>query len=89
MNVYYIREFWFDDFYNGSGNVQRAFITWTGFNQQKDKNDGAIERLWAPARILTRTTRLLGVLPHDHTLDQSPFGGNPQLTYSQAYPQKD
>ena len=25
MNIYYIREFWFDDFYEGNGNVQRAF----------------------------------------------------------------
>ena len=24
MNIYYIREFWFDDFYDGSGDVQRA-----------------------------------------------------------------
>jgi len=24
MNIYYIREFWFDDFYDGSGAVQRG-----------------------------------------------------------------
>ena len=29
MNIYYIREFWFDDFSEGNGNVQRAFINWT------------------------------------------------------------
>ena len=37
MNIYYIREFWFDDFYDDSGAVQRAFITLTDFNQQNIK----------------------------------------------------
>ena len=37
MNIYYIREFWFDDFYDGSGNAQRATITWTDFQQQNIK----------------------------------------------------
>ena len=37
MNIYYIREFWFDDFYDVSGSIQRAFITWTDFNQQNIK----------------------------------------------------
>ncbi len=37
MNIYYIREFWFEQFYEGSGAVQRATITWTDFNQQNIK----------------------------------------------------
>jgi hypothetical protein len=37
MNIYYIREFWFDQFYEGVGAVQRASITWTDFNQQNIK----------------------------------------------------
>jgi hypothetical protein len=37
MNIYYIREFWFDQFYEGSGVVQSATITWTDFNQQNIK----------------------------------------------------
>ena len=34
MNIYHIREFWFDDFYDGGGAIQRAFITVTDFKQQ-------------------------------------------------------
>ncbi len=45
MNIYHIREFWFDDFYDGSGTVQRAFITVTDFKQQNINGDGAIECL--------------------------------------------
>jgi hypothetical protein len=37
MNIYYIRQFWFDDFYDDSGDVQRAYLTWNDFQQQNIK----------------------------------------------------
>ena len=27
MNVYWIQQFWFDDYYDDSGNLQRAYVT--------------------------------------------------------------
>jgi len=37
MNIYYVRQFWFDDFVEKDGNWQRAKITWTDFDQQNIK----------------------------------------------------
>lgn len=37
MNIYYVRQFWFDDFVETDGNWQRAYITWTDFKQQNIK----------------------------------------------------
>lgn len=31
MNVYWIQEFWFDDFYENSGNLQKSYITIDAF----------------------------------------------------------
>jgi hypothetical protein len=31
MNVYWIQQFWFDDYYDGSGNTQRSYVTIDGF----------------------------------------------------------
>ena len=54
MNIYHIREFWFDDFYEGNGTIQRAFITGDGFQSAKHSRDGAIERLWTGRAISQR-----------------------------------
>ena len=58
MNIYYIREFWFDDFYDGSGNVQRATITWTDFQQQNIKVTAQLN-VFDPARISVSITTIL------------------------------
>lgn len=60
MNIYYIREFWFDDFYDGSGNVQRAFITWTDFNQQNIKVTAQLNVLGAGAHIEVNGNTITG-----------------------------
>jgi len=31
MNIYWIQQFWFDDHYDGSGNLQRYYVTVDGF----------------------------------------------------------
>jgi hypothetical protein len=34
MNVYWIQQFWFDDFLDTSGDLQRAYLTIDGFGTQ-------------------------------------------------------
>jgi len=62
MNIYYIREFWFDDFYDGSGNVQRAFITWTDFNQQNIKVTAQLNVFGPGAHIQENGNNITGDL---------------------------
>ena len=63
MNIYCIREFWFDDFYDGSGNVQRAFITWADFNQQNIKVTAQLNVLAPGAHIVGRRAPKPTLLP--------------------------
>ena len=62
MNIYYIREFWFDDFYDGSGAVQRAFITWTDFNQQNIKVTAQLNVFGPGAHIEVDGNTIIGDL---------------------------
>jgi hypothetical protein len=34
MNIYWIQQFWFDDFLETSGNLQRAYLTVDGFGMR-------------------------------------------------------
>src|SRR5689334_23326203 len=37
VNIYYARQFWFDNFVESAGTLQRAFITLTDINRQNVK----------------------------------------------------
>jgi hypothetical protein len=82
MNIYYIREFWFDDFYEGNGNVQRAFINWTDFNQQNIKVTAQLNVFGPGAYIAEDNNGItgglgfaaVGVKSYDYIDDR----GNPQ-----------
>jgi hypothetical protein len=62
MNIYYIREFWFDDFYDNSGDVQRATITWTDFEQQNIKVTAQLNVFGSGAYIVDDRNTITGDL---------------------------
>jgi hypothetical protein len=62
MNIYYIREFWFDDFYDNSGDVQRATITWTDFNQANIKVSAQLNVFGPGATIVDDRNTITGDL---------------------------
>ena len=82
MNIYYIREFWFDDFYDNSGDVQRATITWTDFNQANIKVTAQLNAFGPGAAIVDDRNTItgdlgsaaVGIKSYDYIDDR----GNPQ-----------
>jgi hypothetical protein len=62
MNIYHIRQFWFDDFYDNSGSIQRSYITVTDFEKRNIQITAQLNVLGPGAHIEIDDNKVTGSL---------------------------